>query len=530
MPRTIPRFTRETAARFPGKTAIVAGETSITFSELLDRGLATAEAIKEMGIKSGDRVGICMEKTIDQVTVILGVMFANAIIVPILPRLKQANIEHIIRNSEMASLVTDSSRINEVEEFSNLTNLVVGHGDVEDKWPNLAYMRKHIKPSDFCDRIGSDNAAIIYSSGSTGRPKGILISHRNLADGAEIVGSYLETTEEDRICAILSFNFDYGLNQLWQSLRFGATLYLHDLAMPNDLFSLLSEKRITALPVMPIIITQMFAENLYIPVSTHDFSSLRYLCSTGGRLSEKMVTNIRTTFPETKIYSMFGLTEAFRSTYLDPAAFDTHPKSIGKAIPGTEILVLNEDGEKCPPNVIGELVQRGATVAKGYWNDPENTAKVFRSHPDYPGETLVFSGDDVVQDEEGYLYFVSRRDEMIKTRGFRVSPTEVESEVVSHPRIESAVAFGAVNLDVGEDVVCAYTTDDSVPLPEKKLQQYLKRILPRHMVPAYLVHFDSFPVTGSGGKIDRTSVKEATRKILGFDGIPRDPRTSDGLA
>jgi amino acid adenylation domain-containing protein len=524
MPRSIPRFFRETSERLGSKNVIVARNESVTYGDLRTRVLATAEAIKELGIRPGDRVGICMEKTVDQVTVILGVLFANAVIVPVLPRLKRANIEHIIRNSGMTALVTDASRINEVEEFSSLTKLIVGHGEVEDQWPNLAYLRKHIEPVDFFDRIGADNAAIIYSSGSTGRPKGIQISHRNLADGAEIVGSYLGTVESDRICCVLSFNFDYGLNQIWQALMVGATLYLHDLAMPNDLHTLIAEEKLTALPVMPIVITQMFTENLYKPVATHDFSNLRYVCSTGGRLSSKMIANMRAAFPQAKIYSMFGLTEAFRSTYLDPDVLHTHPTSIGKAIPDTEILVLDENGKPCPPNTVGELVQRGATVSKGYWNDAENTAKVFRSHPSYPGETLVYSGDDVVRDEEGYLYFVSRRDEMIKTRGFRVSPTEVESEVVGHPAIESAVAFGAVNIDVGEDVVCAYTTTDAQPIPDKKLQQYLKGKLPRHMVPAYLVHFEAFPLTGSGGKIDRSFVKNATRKKLGVDAAPKDPR------
>ncbi len=526
MPRTVPRFLRETTERLEGKTVIVARDESITYGELMHRVLATAEAIKELGIRPGDRVGICMEKTIDQVTVILGTLFANAVIVPVLPRLKPVNIEHIIRNSGMTALVTDSSRIKEVEAFAGVTKLVVGHGEVEEQWPNLAYLRRHIEPVDFFNRIGVDDAAIIYSSGSTGRPKGIQISHRNLADGAEIVGQYLGTVESDRICSVLSFNFDYGLNQIWQTLMVGATLYLHDMAMPNDLHNLLSEQKITALPVMPIIITQMFAESLYRPVDTHNFDNLRYVCSTGGRLSQKMLANLRAAFPTTDIYSMFGLTEAFRSTYLDPALIDTRPTSIGKAIPGTEVLVLDEHGKQCPPNVQGELVQRGATVAKGYWNDPENTARVYRSHPDYPGETLVFSGDYVLKDEEGYLYFVSRRDEMIKTRGFRVSPTEVESEVVSHDDIESAVAFGVVNLEIGEDVVCAYTTNSGNPIPEKKLQQYLKGRLPRHMVPAFLVHFDTFPLTGSGGKIDRTFIKGKTREILGVDDAPRDPRSA----
>lgn len=526
MPLSVPQFFTATVNRLPDKPCVVSRETSITYAEMHRDVIATAEALKEIGIQAGDRVGICMEKSIDQVCMILGVLFANAVIVPILPRLKNANIEHIITNSGMAALITDSSRLSEVEGFSDRTKLVSGHGEVDTRWPNLSYMRRHIRGAAFFDRIGNDNAAIIYSSGSTGRPKGILISHRNLADGAEIVASYLNTREDDRICSILSFNFDYGLNQIWQSVLVGATLYLHELALPNDLFALLAEERITALPVMPVIITHMFAENLYTPNKDHDYSSLRYVCSTGGRLSMRMINNLRTAFPDTQIYSMFGLTEAFRSTYLDPSLIHTHPTSIGKAIPDTEVLVLDENGESCAPNVVGELVQRGATVAKGYWEDPENTAKVFRTHPSYPGETLVFSGDNVVRDEEGFLYFVSRRDEMIKTRGFRVSPSEVEAEVLDHPDIESAVVFGIVNIDVGEDIVCAYTTSDRKPRLEKQLQQYLKTKLPRHMVPAYLVHFEAFKLTGSGGKIDRQSVKQIAYELLGVDVSPTDPRIS----
>jgi len=528
MPRTVPRFFRETVERLPDKTAVVSEDRTLTFAELHHEVLATAECLRELGVGPGDRVGVCMEKTVDQLCVFLGALFANAVIVPILPRLKRANIEHIVRNSEMAALVTDSARIDEVSEFSDSTRLIVGHGEIEEDWANLAYMRRHLQPRLFFDRIGADNAAIIYSSGSTGRPKGILISHRNLTDGAEIVAGYLGTGEQDRIACVLSFNFDYGLNQIWQSALTGAALYLHDMAMPNDLFALLAEREITALPLMPVVVTQMFDRRLYKPVATQRYPALRYVCSTGGRLSDKMLDDLRTAFPTTKIYSMFGLTEAFRSTYLDPDKLQTHPRSIGKAIPGCRVLVLDDDDRECAPNVVGQLVQRGATVAKGYWRDPENTARVFRSHPDYPGETLVYSGDNVVRDDEGYLYFVSRRDEMIKTRGFRVSPTEVESEVVLHPKIEAAVAFSIPNIDVGEDIVCAYTTSDSTPLDDKRLTQHLKSSLPRHMVPAYFVYFDAFPITGSGGKIDRTLVKEAARQRLGIEeegGARRVPST-----
>ena len=508
MPRSIPRFLREIADRLPDKAAVVSKNDSVTFAKLYEGALSTAECFRELGIKTGDRVGICMEKSIDQVLVILGALFANAVIVPILPRLKEANIEHIIRNSGMTALVTDSSRLNEVSGFSDLTRLIVGHGEVDENWPNLAYLRRYIQPRMFFDRIGADNAAIIYSSGSTGRPKGILIAHRNLADGADIVSQYLGTVEEDRIGCVLSFNFDYGLNQIWQTIRKGCTLYLHDFALPNDLFALLAERKITALPVMPVIITQIFDKRLKAQSASHDFSALRYVCSTGGRLSPVMIADLRGAFPSSKIFSMFGLTEAFRGTYLAPELLDRHPTSIGKSIPGCQVMVLDDQGNECAPGVVGELVQRGATVSKGYWEDPENTARVFRKHPRFPGETLVFSGDSAMTDEHGLLYFVARRDEMIKTKGFRVSPTEVELEVIRHPEVREAVAFAIPNIEVGEDIGCAYTTDTGNPVPERTLKQFLKNTLPPHMVPTYLIHFDGFPITGNQGKLDRKTIKE----------------------
>jgi acyl-coenzyme A synthetase/AMP-(fatty) acid ligase len=225
---------------------------------------------------------------------------------------------------------------------------------------------------------------------------------------------------------------------------------------------------------------------------------------------------------------MFGLTEAFRSTFLDPEKLDAHPTSIGKAIPDCQVMVLDENGEECAPNVVGELVHRGATVTKGYWRDPENTAKVFRAHPRFPGETLVFSGDRAYRDGDGYLYFVARADEMIKTRGFRVSPTEVETEVVRHPEVVDAVAFAVPNIAVGEDIACAYTTGTGVPLPEHSLTQYLKKQLPTHMVPAYLMHFDSFPITGNAGKLDRKAIKQAAYQRLGITQDVKDARPAKG--
>ncbi|MFN6994828.1 MAG: AMP-binding protein [Aquincola tertiaricarbonis] len=514
MPASIPRYLAQTAQRLPDKVAIVSRECSITFGELQAQAQATALCLREMGLQPGDRVGICMEKTIDQVLAILGVLHANAVVVPILPRLKAPNIRHIIENSGMAAMVTDADRLGEVSDFAGITRLITGHGEVSNDWPNLPYLRRFTQPRNIFDRIGNDNAAIIYSSGSTGRPKGILISHRNLAEGADIVAEYLGTREDDRIGCMLSFNFDYGMNQIWQTIRQGCTLVLHELALPNDLFAMMAKERITALPVMPVFITKMFDRRLKVNTAAFDFSALRYVCSTGGRLSDDMISDLRGAFPQAQVYSMFGLTEAFRATYLPPDKLASHPQSVGRSIPDCQVMVLDENGDECPPHVVGELVQRGATVTKGYWNDPENTAKTFRTHPRFPGETLVFSGDRVYRDENDFIYFVARADDMIKTKGFRVSPTEVEIEVVRHPEVVEAVAFAVPNISVGEDVACAYTTVSGKPLPEAVFRQFLKGGLPSHMVPALLLHFDGFPILGNAGKLDRKAIKQAALERL----------------
>jgi amino acid adenylation domain-containing protein len=516
MPASIPRYLLQTAGRLPDKVAIVGRERSITFAELLTEAQATAQALREIGIASGDRVGICMEKTIDQVVAILGVLFANAVVVPILPRLKGPNIRHIIDNSGMSAMITDTDRLGEVSEFAAITRLITGHGPVSNDWPSLPYLRRYVQPVHFFNRIGNDNAAIIYSSGSTGRPKGILIAHRNLAEGADIVAEYLGTCEDDRIGCMLSFNFDYGMNQIWQTIRQGCALILHELALPQDLLAMMAREHVTALPVMPVFITKMFDRRLKVDASRFDLSALRYVCSTGGRLSADMIADLRGAFPGTKIFSMFGLTEAFRGTYLPPDQLDAHPTSVGRAIPDCQILVLDEKGDECPPHVVGELVQRGATVTKGYWNDPENTAKSFRAHPRFPGEMLVFSGDKVYKDENGLIYFVARADDMIKTKGFRVSPTEVETEVLRHLDVVEAVAFAVPNISVGEDVACAYTSADGKPIAEAVLKQFLKSQLPNHMVPATLLHFDSFPILGNAGKHDRKQIKGLSYERLGL--------------
>jgi acyl-CoA ligase (AMP-forming) (exosortase A-associated) len=512
---TVLYMLERTLGRFADKKAIFCGDASLSFAELHAQALSGAQVLKDLGVRKGDRVGLCMNKTLDQVLAILSVLMANAVFVPILPKLKKSNIDHIVNDCGMTALITDANRIAEVSEHRQRVKLIIGHGERGEEFPSLPYMRRHVQvPQGFFSGIGADTAAIIYSSGSTGRPKGIVISHRNLYDGARIVSTYLKTTSDDRLAGVLSLNFDYGLNQLWQTLYKGASIYFHDLVFPKDLFELVAQKRITALPVMPVIISKMFDPRFFVPTAGLDFSALRYVCTSGGFVSQAMIDHLRATFPKADLFLMYGLTEAFRSSYLPPEQVQYRPTSIGKAIPDVELYVLDEQGRICPPGVPGELVHRGGCIAKGYWNDAEKTAERFRQTPLFPGETVVFSGDLVKTDEEGYIYFIGRRDAMIKTSGYRVSPSEIEEEAVRHKGVTLAVAFGLRNVEIGEDIALAYATADSKPLNERMLLEFLKKSLPSYMVPRYLVHLESFPATGNEGKVDRVTVTELAKQRI----------------
>ena len=511
---TIPAQFDRTLSEFAGKEAIFVREASLTFRQLHSEALAAAQALAELGVKAGDRVGVCMQKTLDQVVAILGVLWANAILVPIHPALRGEQIGHIVKNCDIKLLITESPRVAEFRPVA-AGRILLGRGPAEEEIPSLVELRRDCDKSEtFFRAHPDDTAAIIYSSGSTGRPKGIVISHRNFADGARIVASYLGTNASDRIASVLALTHDFGLNQLWQTLFAGSSLYLHDLIFPRDLFHLLAGRQITALPLMPVMITRIFDPQFPGPEDGADFSALRYICTTGGTVTAKMLNNLRKTFPGTDIVLMYGLTEAFRSSWLPPEQVSIRPTSIGKAIPEVELYVLDEKGEDCPPGVPGQLVHRGGCIAKGYWNAPEATAERFRQIDRFPGETVVFSGDLVQRDEEGYLYFLARMDSMIKTWGFRVSPTEIEEHARRFEGISDAVAFGIDNPEIGQDIAVAYTTADRIAVTSDALAEHFRVAMPHHMVPRWFVHFETFPATAHQGKIDRVQVRQLSMKKI----------------
>jgi amino acid adenylation domain-containing protein len=510
----------QTLAAVPDKAAIFRGSESLTFRELHAEAAAAAQALASLGVSPGDRVGICMPKTLDQVVAILGVLWANAILVPIHPVFRADQIGHVVDDCEMKFLITESARIAELQDATH-GRILIGGGPAEQEIASLEELRRKYQGSDpFFRGKGDDTAAIIYSSGSTGRPKGIVISHRNLADGARIVAGYLGTKATDRIAGVLTLNFDHGLNQLWQTLYVGASLYLHDLIFPRDLFRMLAAQRITALPMMPVIISRIFDPRLPGPEENLDFSSLRYVSTTGGTVSARMLDQLQSIFPGTDIVLMYGLTEAFRSSWLPPDQLVARPTSIGKAIPEVDLYVLDEEGRECPAGVPGQLVHRGGCIAKGYWNAPERTAERFRQIDRFPNETVVFSGDLVRRDEDGYLYFLGRMDSMIKTHGFRVSPTEIEENARRFKGLSDAVAFGIDNPEIGQDIVVAYTTVDHAPLACDGLTDHFRVGMPHHMVPRWFVHMEAFPATGSGGKIDRVLARRlSVEKIAALSSV-----------
>jgi acyl-CoA ligase (AMP-forming) (exosortase A-associated) len=350
--------------------------------------------------------------------------------------------------------------------------------------------------------IDGDMAAILYTSGSTGKPKGVVLSHRNMVTGAQSVSSYLENEPQDKILCVLPFSFDYGLSQLTTAFAVGACAVLMNHLLARDIIDCVASEGITGLAGVP---------PLWMQLSQRHWSGateLRYITNSGGAMQRSTLDALRRALPQTRIYLMYGLTEAFRSTYLDPAQLDARPGSIGKAIPNAEVLVLRPDGTPCAPGEQGELVHRGALVALGYWNDAEKTAERFKPLPARaPGLTItelaVWSGDTVRRDEDGYLYFVGRFDDMIKTSGYRVSPTEIEEVVYGTGLVAEVAAIGVPHPALGQAIALVATAPDGATLEASMLLAACKNALPGFMQPAWVdVRTQPLP-RNPNGKIDR---------------------------
>jgi len=514
-PYLIQHLLDESGEKYPDKICLEESKFSITYQETIQRSRKIAGMLQSLEVNSGEHVGVFMDRSVDQVISLLGVFYAGAVLIIINPILKERQISHIIQDAGISTIITSDDKINKnfsVLDKAGVKKAIVFHGKNEYGFEDeILFNDNYDSFPEFdgkCSCIGHDTSHIIYTSGSTGQPKGIVISHRNTIDGGKIVSQYTGLNLDDRIIGALPFNFDYGFNQLINTLYMGATIYLHRFFMPNDLLRILEEKQITVFAGMTPIWSKIFNPKLTDLSKDYDFSMVRMVTNTGGKVPVSIVKQLRKLFSKSKIYLMYGLTEAFRSTYLDPSQIDKYPDSIGKAVPNVEIMVLNKEGKECAPNEEGELVHRGALISKGYWNNPEKTKQVFRPNPllsekNAHLETVVFSGDIVKRDEQGFLYFIGRRDNMIKTKGYRVSPTEVEELIYNFEGVAECIVTGYEENDTIK-LRAIVQLKDSTWSSQKILRQ-CKQDFPFYLVPDDIVVRKNFPLT-SNGKIDRKRV------------------------
>ena len=508
------------AARDAQAVALAYGKQSLSYGALQAAVGGCASGLIALGLQRGERVGIYLEKRFETVIASFGAAAAGGVFVPLNPLLKSEQVGYILRDCNVRVLVTSPERAKLLTDVlaacPDLRHLVLvdAPAQLANELPPCGTHTVHLwddllsAPPRASHRvIDADMLAILYTSGSTGKPKGVVLSHRNMVAGAKSVARYLDNRADDTLLAALPLSFDAGFSQLTTAFHAGARVVLLNYLLPRDVLKALEREKVTGLTAVPPLYIQL--AQLDWPASITDH--LRYFANTGGRMPRETLNVLRARLPQTQPVLMYGLTEAFRSTYLPPSEVDRRPDSIGKAIPNAEILVLREDGTPCAPDEPGELVHRGALVGMGYWNDPEKTAERYKPLPGREGglvlpELAVFSGDTVRMDAEGFLYFVGRRDEMIKTSGYRVSPTEVEEILYATKWVGECVAFGVDHATLGQAIQVIATPPSGGTLDVAELLAECRACMPAYMVPAGIDVREGPLPRNPNGKIDRKTL------------------------
>jgi acyl-coenzyme A synthetase/AMP-(fatty) acid ligase len=505
----------------PERVALIERDRSLTYKELYTKINQVAHYLSELELPKGSRIGIYSYKNIEQVISILAILSTDYIFVPISRLLKPEQVEHIIQDCKISCIITDKNKLKNIKEI-NYDKTIITYEAIEKDIVSFEEIFKCCTKKYDCNINSYSNACITYSFGSSGFPKGIVISHRNLIDSARVVSSYLDIQRDDVISGVLPFILDYGINQICCTIYKRATLAIHSMLLGGDFFNHILNDKVTIIPLMPIHITSMFEEKV-IP-HPKLLSKVRKITSSGGKITDKMIKDIEASFTNAEFYSMHGLTEAFRSTYLEPNQLKIRPESIGKAIPDVEIYVINEDGYECKPREVGELIHRGGYIYRGYWNAKEESEKFYKSikvlknvidlEGDLTDEIVVCSGDYVYKDEEGYLYFVSRKDDMIKSCGFRISPYEIERVVYENlPIVNECAVFGIANEKIEEEIVLAYSA--SKEIAKNELLFELKKHLPNHMIPSRIFYKQKLPkISPNSDKIDKDAIKKEVLEVV----------------
>ena len=483
---TFARLLWDSALAWPDRRAVSSGTETVTYEALVARASAVTESLVSAGVRPGDRVALLLPHGIEAAAAIYGSVGSGAIFSMISWLSRPRQVEFVLRHTDARVLLTTREWVRQqVRPIETSVPILF----VEDV-PAVGTVGP-------LSRSGEDLAQICYTSGSTGAPKGVMITHANLLAGVRTVVDYLGIVADDRIASVLPFSFVYGFNQLNCAVATGASLEVVDTAIAPDIVRGLVAREVSVLAAVPPLWTQL----LGVADFARPLPSLRVLTCAGGRLAPDAVRALRAAQPQARLYLMYGLTEVFRSTFLPPEEVDAHPESMGRAVPGSRVHVMRDDGHECANDEVGELVHVGPTVAAGYWSDPEGTARVFRDPPVLGAGSsgparAVFSGDLVRRDATGRLFYVGRRDRMIKTLGFRVSPDEITDVIHASRLVDDAAVTSEPDPQRGERIVAHVVLRGTGSL--EALRKWCGAELPRHLVPARWDVRNELPRTSSG--------------------------------
>lgn len=511
-------FLEKSAEKSPEKIAVICQDKRFTYQEIESSSNSLSHALTEEGVAKQDRVAVYLDSSVESVVSLFAILKAGGIFLVINPQVKARKAEYILNDCQVKTLITDIRHLMEISgvlsRCQSLKSIVITDTDFStaEEFEHISQrlFSYHKILSDYSQGspekrcIDVDLASLIYTSGSTGVPKGVMCTHLNMVSAANSIIEYLENTPEDIILNVLPISFDYGLYQVLMGIKFGGTVVLEKTFLyPYKIIDLLIKENITGFPIVPAIAAILLKlKNL----DRYVFPALRYISNTAQALPPRFITELGNVFPTAKIYSMYGLTECKRVSYLPPEELKRRPASVGMAMPNTEVYIVDEKGNRIEkPEVVGELVVRGANVMKGYWNLPEETDKVYKPGP-IPGEKVLLTGDLFKKDAEGFLYFVSRKDDMIKVGGERVSPKEIESVLHNLEGVSEAAVIGVGDEILGQAIKAFISLKKDHHLSNDDILRYCAKNMESFMVPRYVEIMNELP-RSSHGKIAKKELR-----------------------
>lgn len=485
----------------PERTAIVAGERRLTYRELDETSTRIARGLIALGVERGDRVAIQLENCVETVIAIYGVLKAGAAILMVNPSTKAQKLSYLLSNSRASALIVGAATREAMTGLVSPRHLraTVVVGALEQSGERATVPWDTIADSASTEPlrergIDLDLAGLLYTSGSTGDPKGVMLTHRNITSATVSIASYLKLTQDDVVFNVLPLSFGYGLTQLFPTVMVGGCLVIEKgIIYPHVTLTRMAAHRATGFAVVPTIATSL----LNLDLSKYDLSQLRYVTNAGAGMPTEVVRGMRRALPHVQLYLMYGQTECLRALYLDPEQTDRRPDSVGLGMPNQELMIVDESGAEVGPNVVGELVIRGSHVMTGYWERPKETAQKLRPGK-LEGERVLYTGDLFRRDDDGYYYFVARQDDIIKSRGEKVSPREVENVIYTLPEVLEAVVAGVPDARLGQAIKAYVVLKPGAVLDARDVRHHCAASLEDYMVPSFVEFLSELPKNERG--------------------------------